>query len=868
MDFQQTIDRLTAIRKLFNESLIDAINLKFQSSDLSTLSSIIFLVCFIMALAQLFRNWSNRKAFTEGIYGLAIKTWLVLALINGGTYVTSIGLDGIFGSRPMYIGIYNLISKTSNDYAEKLSSGADEAKLAYTTQLLMDYQDNIIMTLYECDKNSTMYKECIQGVLRTGSVPESVKAKDAQKEDSSLWSSALKYTGMQAMYGLLKSVAEYAARMIANPGLFLLPIIQWLVSLLSAVVNFGLLMFWGFAIAFATLMTQLVTPFLVVPGFEQRIKNLYLNFFSTAFYGFAMKMIVWISNILLDGMYQATQKVFEPQILSLAGSDISHSVQGASVIQSTLMANYFATLAIICLQIVAVTKIPKFAKSLFFLSLSEVVGFVESLISDGMGAAFSITKYAALAGAAVATGGAALAAGGASAIGGSAAGQAGAKLASSAVSKVGSSVAKNVGSNIANAGKAAAKGISKAGNNATSLLRKDSFLSKMGNNATQKISSAVQKSSESVGQKSEGLIKKGTDSTSNKIKNAFQKNKEKNAENNDNTSNENMAMTQGDSQGKQSSKKAQEQKDGLLKTVAKNTFNKKNATKMVSSLYSMAENNTKAGIRRNGTADVGILKTALSINPFSQKTTELARNAGMGKNNEQSTLNDKNNVRTLNDIDRMHKEASAQKIAPTYESNNNGELVSKQATTIEEMQQSPMYQENQTLKNKIFTGTANEDEMKKYRQLNDKYEFGSEEAENFKLAKEQNPEFAAYSNKLDNEHKELIDEMARQQALYSDINDEKMNQFISKHKNGEISKEILQNDNSKIVLESYAKKLHSQNENLVQNLFKQFNSGKKVEKSDLAELDKMSTNSKFVKGLSPESVNMIEKMLNIKLSKK
>lgn len=357
----------------------------------------IFIVCFIIALAQALSSPSPNAMVTE-MAKLAFWSWLVIALLGGPTYqkfsFLSTGDSSYTSSvNSLDVDIFNFAAYHMDSAADSMFSAAGPDKMIQSVMQNKIITENLINARQYCPPGpSAENASCLQQFMKETLVdPETVRpGSTKEKEESG--------------YSLLPpSILKFFSKIIllsADLSLVSFYLFSWAVDILRSMMNMFILISFGIITGFSFFIMKFMFPFAVIPKYRPMVMKAMKVPLSATMFGFATSLIVYISAVGYAAMNTASIKVI---FKAIASGNSGALVMALSSIQTSVTAGM---LIFALIQIFAIVKVPKFCRDLLNLSFDSVVNFAAEVVETGV-------KVVGMAAAAVATGGAALAAGGA-----------------------------------------------------------------------------------------------------------------------------------------------------------------------------------------------------------------------------------------------------------------------------------------------------------------------------------------------------------------------------------------------------------------------------------------------------------------------
>lgn len=389
----------------FNRYLLDAIGSKILGSSIfsweSGLTKSILGICLVIALFQTIHR-HGQNVLTEWVK-VVFAAWFALAILGGVDYRTVPVLSSLDRVPPAYQvknggkptlerAVFNFLSYKFDSLGNAIKESYSDTSLSLEISRLNQLQGNIVNASINCQPHET---ECMKQAL-SGNKP--TVGENQEKKES--------MTALGKIADMLSQVFVFYLQM-SNPAAWLFPILTWLLELIRGFINMFVLIGFGISAALGLFLLKVVTPIMVLPDYRPRVISMWKAAMSASLYGFAMNLVIWISIVLTQALVEASQNfvLSAMQDSAMGGSQIVASKKIALM----LMNNFMVSFVIMCMQIVALAKVPKFCKTLMDLSLEQIVQIGETLLQAGMG----VAKIAGMAAATVATGGASMLATGA-----------------------------------------------------------------------------------------------------------------------------------------------------------------------------------------------------------------------------------------------------------------------------------------------------------------------------------------------------------------------------------------------------------------------------------------------------------------------
>lgn len=416
------MDQLTELRLEFNRILLDSIGSKLLNSDVFSWQAGLTqsILGFCLAIAFFQAVLKDEKSMLVEWTKVVLYAWFAMAVAGGVNYREVPFLSSldnvpanykVVGKSSLERAIFNNLAYQFDSIGLHFIKATNGANLAWETQKLGEFQDNLVKAMVMCNSSDT---DCMINTAKGLRDPEAER--DAE-ETGGLLDTKLSR--------LLDKIILWSSNII-NPATWLFPILDWLLGIFRAFVNQFVLLTFGIIASISMIFLKLLTPFIVIESFRPKVKSMWRDAMSVTLYGFVMNLIIWVSIVVAQGLNEATQKIILNKLSEGAGSGIS-----PGDLYTLLLSNNLTMFVLLFLQIVAMAKTPKFCKMFMNLSLDSIVNIGDALVTAGMGMA-KMAGGLALGGATLAAGAAGgMAMKGLSKVGGSAA----SKLGNSSIGK-------------------------------------------------------------------------------------------------------------------------------------------------------------------------------------------------------------------------------------------------------------------------------------------------------------------------------------------------------------------------------------------------------------------------------------------------
>lgn len=375
------------------------------------LVKVIFIVCFVIALAQALSNSSPTGMVTD-MTKLAFWSWLVIALLGGPTYQKFSFLNT--GDSRYTSSVQSLDADIFNFAAYHLDQAADSLFAAAGPQKLMQSSiKNKILT--ENLMNARRYCQagpagatCMQAFMKDDLVDPKTVTAGAKTEES-------KSSGSYVLPDIVVKLFEQIYLLFSDLTLLSFYFFSWVIDIIRAAMNMFILLSFGIITGTSFFLMKFIFPFAVLGSYRGKVMQAMKVPLSATMYGFATSLIVYISAVGYTAMNTAAIKVI---FKNIASGNLGSLAVAVPIIQTSV---FTGMLIFALLQVFAIAKIPQLCRSLLDLSFDSFVNFAKEVVSAGVGIVGTVA-------AAAATGGASLAMGGAGGMLGRAAGSIGGGL--------------------------------------------------------------------------------------------------------------------------------------------------------------------------------------------------------------------------------------------------------------------------------------------------------------------------------------------------------------------------------------------------------------------------------------------------------
>lgn len=395
------MDSLINMRLAFNRYLLDAIGGSILNSSIFAWDGGIGLTKYMLALCMAVAFFQSvlksEKTMLVEWTKIIIASWFCLAILGGidatkqvpfGAMNSALTKDYKITSGKATLDriVFNYMSMKFDRIGQILMGQDENGKggndLSKEMNSLNNLQDKFIYALGECDaKNGAV---CMKEFL-TSSDPSALKdKKNAEaKANGSLAGKALGMVPGAETAALIASAFAKIYLMFQFPILLIFPLALFFLKLATAFVNFFVLLAFGITAAMSLFMIKVLCVFMVIPSYRDRVISMFKVGLSAALYGFAMNLMLWISFVITRALNEATGNIVIDQLTNPAVG----KGEFALMIGQVIISNFLVSFVILCMQIVAMTKVPKFTRNLMDLSLEELVNIGDTLFTAGLGVA-------------------------------------------------------------------------------------------------------------------------------------------------------------------------------------------------------------------------------------------------------------------------------------------------------------------------------------------------------------------------------------------------------------------------------------------------------------------------------------------------
>jgi hypothetical protein len=459
----------------FRQQLVVSISAAFLGSGLmdfshSGLMKSLLGICTIIAIFQTIHNHYGSPTFLVEWVKIPIMALIVMCILGQGGIYENLNIfksarpAGVTAVRTLDTDIYFSLSAIFDELASGINSsfsGSTSASDAYVDEYkkLMTSMGGFTLAISEC-KNPGTGTDCLlkqfSAIKNTqNGIPNPVPV-DKEKEKTAGATAADDLGVWDTVKLFYTKLLIYEAALTTSLPLLLIQALMFLLEYVRIFVNYFTLISFSLMTALSLFFCKLISPFLILPNQRGKVLAAFKLPMSASMYGFMSALIIALAALVIRGINGAITN----SLIAKAATD--SSIDATDLFQLVIGAT-ISVGAVLLLQIGSMKAIPGLCKSLWNLSLNEIVEFGKTIVEAG----FGVVKVAA----AVAAGGVMAAGAG---IGAAVAGAA--KGAASGAGAAGASGASGFGKFIAGAKGAATgglkQGFSKLGS-MTSSMSKD-----------------------------------------------------------------------------------------------------------------------------------------------------------------------------------------------------------------------------------------------------------------------------------------------------------------------------------------------------------------------------------------------------------
>jgi hypothetical protein len=422
------------MQTIYREQIIASMATVFFNNSVFSwqggLTRTLLAVCTIIGIFQIIARHTGTPQFLVEWAKMCVALMFALMILGGVDSskafpykpVLSNG-DAVQGPATLDKAVFFWLSGEFNGLASAFESYGGPAEFSYEMTQLLDNLEEFELTLRYCNPtDSSCYRKAFNYI--NTAPPGSAAALEKQKaapgqvllnKNTSQTATdenkkELKGSGLGTMVDLLikgiNSIADIIEQIIPIPFL-LIKILVFLLDYLRMFLNYFTLISYALISGLSLLFAKLFTAFIVLPNQRGRVLQAYKVPLSSTMYGFLTAFITAVATVIIKSVNTAT-------VATIIKSVDAKGIDTSGVI-AILFGDSMSICAMLLIQIMAMSKIPGFARKLWDLSFEEIIDFGKAVIEAGFGVMKAVGG-AALAGAAVLTGG--VAAAGVSAAGG------------------------------------------------------------------------------------------------------------------------------------------------------------------------------------------------------------------------------------------------------------------------------------------------------------------------------------------------------------------------------------------------------------------------------------------------------------------
>lgn len=346
-----------------------------EGEGFGTVINSIFIVCSAIAIFQVVDSHGGSNSFLLEWSKLVFYMYVVLAIL-GKVSVTSFlplpqyaldPLPGTKGTATLDVAIYRIAQREFNSIAEDISKDFNEDSLTNAADIAVKVSFGMLKGAINCDsKQPATYGSCFNSYIVESKADEAKREADEEKNRESSSVSAADF--------LLNFGANFFASYYQIIITFLVKAAIWILLLLRTMVNYLLL----FSSIFITLISfffiKFFAPFLLLDSYRGRVISAMKIPISTALYGLMSSIVIALSTAVLASVNSATKMIVVGRLTS-GGIPVSEILQ-------VMMGNFAILFIVLLFQIIAMSKIPTWSKSLMDLSINTFVDLSESLVEN------------------------------------------------------------------------------------------------------------------------------------------------------------------------------------------------------------------------------------------------------------------------------------------------------------------------------------------------------------------------------------------------------------------------------------------------------------------------------------------------------
>jgi hypothetical protein len=208
---------------------------------------------------------------------------------------------------------------------------------------------------------------------------------------------------------------------LADPANWLYPLLLYIVKFLAIFVNYFTVLIFAMTAAMSMFFCKLFSVLLILPRYRSKVLEAFKMPLSTTLYGLMTALIVALSGIFVHALNDATRNTITKLVTANGSLNFTD-------MQTLMTGNFLCIIGLLCLQLVAYSKIPALSRNLWNLQLTALADMAETLLSAAGGFAKAGLGIAVSAGAVGVSSAIGVAAGSIRAAGAAAAAPAGGRL--------------------------------------------------------------------------------------------------------------------------------------------------------------------------------------------------------------------------------------------------------------------------------------------------------------------------------------------------------------------------------------------------------------------------------------------------------
>lgn len=353
-------------RKLVSRMSSDLLSNPVIGWESGGIVRVIFVVCFLIALAQAITNRSPSGMMTE-MAQLAFYSWLIMALLGGPTYqkfsFLQVNQEGYSSNtNSLDIDIFNFVAYQADTLADQMFAASGPSKLFQASQESKNTIKNLMNARKHCNPNNSA---CMKAFLaQKGKLvdPDSITGNNTKEDSSPGWTTRI----MQ--------VFDFWSDL--NYAVFYL--FSWAVDLIRAALTQLILIGFGIITGVSFFFAKFMLPFAIMRKYRGQVFSAMKVPLSAALYGLATSLIVYVSAVAMVAMNQAAGDVLIEKIVN------SNNMGLLAMIPTMIISMFAGQIIVLLLQVVAIVKVPTLCHDLLNLSMTSFVNFAREIVGTGM----------------------------------------------------------------------------------------------------------------------------------------------------------------------------------------------------------------------------------------------------------------------------------------------------------------------------------------------------------------------------------------------------------------------------------------------------------------------------------------------------